>query len=398
MGEFANQFRHENLSPKFLDNITRDKSGHTLKEIIEDEVWGWGVKLDRVRRMLKVEKDFFDKKGIKDKILSSIMDGPIDIDKLDYLLRDSQNCYLKYGELIDLDRLIRSLTVILARDKSGQINVSIGTYEKGQTAAESLGFARYLLYQSVYWHHTARAIRAMLRTAAEPALAKIKKGKAKYHTLYEEFEVLLGVTEEPGKIIINDVLDLIENWTDEPGKVITKMIKLRSYYKRILTVRNEPDKSVEKGRETFLDRFRAVHRKPSFQDELQKAIIEKFKVFLAHNSYSKTSLLAADRTEKTQEILSMPQIIICDCPKPVYGTDDALRFIPEPQRTHRNYFTRSGIGQRVSEVWNEIYFELMKIAAKGRVFCHPDIRDTLMAALSPEEIQECLEKVIVAYE
>lgn len=32
----------------------------------------------------------------------------------------------------------------------------------------------------------------------------------------------------------------------------------------------------------------------------------------------------------------------------------------------------------------------MNIAAKGRVFCDPRVRDTLMAALGPDSIRDCV--------
>ena len=40
----------------------------------------------------------------------------------------------------------------------------------------------------------------------------------------------------------------------------------------------------------------------------------------------------------------------------------------------------------------------MKIAAKARIYCHPKIRDSIMAALSQELLKEILEEVIKGYE
>ena len=110
--------------------------------------------------------------------------------------------------------------------------------------------------------------------------------------------------------------------------------------------------------------------------------------------------MAPEKTDKCVEILSTPKKIICDCPEPVYGASekDKLRFIPEPQRLQKNYFIRANIGERVSEVWREVYFKLMNIASKGRIFCHPDIRDTLMAVLGPDLIKNSLQSVIREFE
>ncbi len=179
MTEISREFKHENFTIEFLNNPQKDDNGHSLKDIIEDEDWGWGVGLEKVKEILragkeykigKEQKDMFEKPSLKIRMLSSIIDGPIDSDKLDYLLRDSQRCYLKYGESIDVDRLIRNLTVIITKDDHNNKYLTLGTYEKGQPAAESLTFARYLLYQALYWHHTERGVRAMLKEVVKPAL------------------------------------------------------------------------------------------------------------------------------------------------------------------------------------------------------------------------------------
>jgi len=161
-------------------------------------------------------------------------------------------------------------------------------------------------------------------------------------------------------------------------------------------VENNRYPSPGEGKESPLDRFRGVYKETHFQESLQQEITEVFKNQLSVKD-PKVSLLAPEKTNKTIEILSTPKKIICDCPTPIYGTSEMLRFIPEPQRLQRNYLTRADAGERVSEVWDEAYFKLMNIVSKGRVFCHPDIRDTLMAAIGPDDIKRCLEKVIGRY-
>lgn len=88
-------------------------------------------------------------------LLRSILSGPIDIDKLDYLERDSWHCGVPYGRHFDRDRLIQSLTINSTGD-----GLAITT--KGKTAAEMMIFSRYVMYSEVYWHHAVRAATAML--------------------------------------------------------------------------------------------------------------------------------------------------------------------------------------------------------------------------------------------
>ena len=401
--EIEKMFEHEQYTIKFLDSTIQDREGRTLTDIIENDEWGWGIPIDSVRSVLNhsdVQKKLFYNQKPKEKMLRSIINGPIDVDKLDYILRDSQNCYLKYGEIIDFDRLVRNVTIVISKLDKGNTDFSLGVYERGQSAAESLTLARYLMYQTVYWHRTSRAVRAMLREALKSLLAaRFETGKDKYKEFFKTLDKSLGIDGKPKNFGINEMLDLIEKWAGDNGKDIIQMIKKREYYKRIITIHEsggDPDGS---GKKSLLQVFRQVHKRAGFQEELQR----RFKVALSHyldstTQASRLSILTPERTDKTIEMLSKESSIICDAPEPSYGTkDQLLRIMPEPERLHKNYFSRVDAGMRVSEVWNQVYFRLMNIAAKGRVFCHPDIRDTLMAAIGIKEVMSLVKDVLNEY-
>ncbi len=89
-------------------------------------------------------------------ILASILSGPIDVDKMDYLYRDSLHCGVPYGMNFDSGRLINALCL---NDQKNGIAIS----PKGKTAAEMMVFARYVMFSEVYWHHTVRSATAMLQ-------------------------------------------------------------------------------------------------------------------------------------------------------------------------------------------------------------------------------------------
>ncbi len=91
-------------------------------------------------------------------ILSSLLSGPIDIDKMDYLSRDSLHAGVPYGRNFDQQRLIGSLCLNEAGD-------GLAITDKGKTAAEMMVFARYVMFSEVYWHHAVRAATAMLQRA-----------------------------------------------------------------------------------------------------------------------------------------------------------------------------------------------------------------------------------------
>ena len=87
-----------------------------------------------------------------------MLSGPIDIDKMDYLFRDSLHAGVPYGRHFDQQRLIGSLCLNAAGD-------GLAITDKGKTAAELMVFARYVMFSEVYWHHGVRAATAMLQRA-----------------------------------------------------------------------------------------------------------------------------------------------------------------------------------------------------------------------------------------
>lgn len=101
---------------------------------------------------------YSDRERVGDRFLASCLSGPIDIDKLDYLQRDSLHAGVPYGRNFDAGRLINSMCL-----HPGSGRLAIG--EKGRTAAEMMVFSRYVMFSEVYWHHAVRSATAMLQRA-----------------------------------------------------------------------------------------------------------------------------------------------------------------------------------------------------------------------------------------
>jgi HD superfamily phosphohydrolase len=116
----------------------------------------WDVPPGRIISLLNPSKEL--QRSPSEQILSSLLNGPIDIDKMDYLERDSVHAGVPYGRNFDRHRLIRSLCIQPATN-------SIALTEKGKTAIEMMIFARYIMFSEVYWHHAVRSATSMLQTA-----------------------------------------------------------------------------------------------------------------------------------------------------------------------------------------------------------------------------------------
>ena len=87
--------------------------------------------------------------------LYHMIHGPMDVDQIDYLLRDSHYTGAAHG-IIDLERLLQTVEI-----HNGDLVVSKG----GVSAVEGMLVARGLMFSSVYLHKTARIAELMLAKA-----------------------------------------------------------------------------------------------------------------------------------------------------------------------------------------------------------------------------------------
>lgn len=135
---------------------------------------------------------------LKREILHSILDGAVDADKFDYLRRDGLHSGISYPSGIDEDRFLQSMTALhkvargssLARvdSVSSRLHASIAVTDKGLLPVESILFARYQMFQAVYWHHTARAHTAMLQFCVTEYLLSADDGvDDAFQTLVDTF-------------------------------------------------------------------------------------------------------------------------------------------------------------------------------------------------------------------
>lgn len=174
--ETATPFSHEEFTESILRRLYQGCE-QSLAQTVESE---WKLEnVEKVLRILKINKD----STLKERILHSIIDGPIDCDKLDYLKRDSIHLGVKFGLGIDDERFLRYLTVVYSAKAEQQENheirevlefAEIGVHEKALAVANSLGQARKDMFTQVYWQHTARCMKAMLAFAVRRILIENK--------------------------------------------------------------------------------------------------------------------------------------------------------------------------------------------------------------------------------
>jgi HD superfamily phosphohydrolase len=403
-------FDHINLGLKFLDSNLRDSSGRTLRDIIRDDEEGWGVDVNTVREILIATKaqgilhDLIDTSpASKPRFLSTILSGDIDADKLDYLIRDGQACQLLYGESIDVNRIIRTVTTAIfsrpddmapGEPEKERRALGIAIYEKGKPAAESIGLVRYLMYQSVYWHHAARSIKVMLQAAVTHVFISKKERSTK--TVENSFNKLLGLTDKDGPVLSDNlavdreqILQFLYAQGDDFSKELVTLIRDRRLYKRIITIHRKTD--IRHGDRNVYEEV-AKHSS-RIQELLGQQLLSSFQE-KRDKQIDTLSAPSDEDSELVTEILEKGHGILVDVPSTRYGSELSLCVIPELEYLRKNYEAKMKASHVMADVWREVYGNLMDSICKARVYCHPVIRDPLTSVLNYEDFNEALKKVL----
>lgn len=148
-------------------------------------------------------------------LLRELISGELDIDRMDYLLRDSRECGVVYG-VFDVDRILDSLCVYFD-DTDQQLHVAIML--SGLAAFEDYLRARYSMYLQLYFHKSSVAAEAMMRHLTQGLAAWRLPAKVEHYAaideynigqaLYEAAQILPSAEERDSLIIL--VADLLYN-------------------------------------------------------------------------------------------------------------------------------------------------------------------------------------------
>lgn len=115
--------------------------------------------------------------------LAQLVSSQLDVDRMDYLLRDSLMTGVKYG-IFDLEWILKTIEMDVEAD---QIYVSA----HGLFAVEDYLQARYYMFRQVYFHRTLRAAEVVLRALLRRALELCELGKTVWTAHGTAFEKVL---------------------------------------------------------------------------------------------------------------------------------------------------------------------------------------------------------------
>jgi HD superfamily phosphohydrolase len=192
------------LEHVLIKNVSHEKISLMLMERMNSELSG------KLQMAIDIFKDDYPKK-----FLHQLVSGQLDVDRMDYLIRDSFFTGVSEG-VIGYDRIIKMLTI-----KDGELMIE----EKGIYSIEKFLVSRRLMYWQVYLHKTVLCAEKMLiniinRAREVKAQALSGAFNTFLHTKFEEEEIEKHLNDF---CLVDDydVLSAIKNWTLHPDKILS---------------------------------------------------------------------------------------------------------------------------------------------------------------------------------
>ena len=393
-------FNHLESIKELINNTAQSTDGSLMKTI--REYWGKDINLQRIIGIL-THKPI----DLIDNVVADCIDGALDVDKLDYIKRDSYYCGVSYGQGIDYSRIMNSLT-IAEKDET----LKLAYYAKGRTAIASMLIARYQLYGSVYWHHTYRCLHSMLYYATQSAFGsdesihiKVYKNRsingADIKKLYN-YRVLCKLSWEEcwskigynystinsrykvkDRMFTDDYcLDFIYAFTDDKCRELLEKLRRRIVYKRIYS-KNLKDVDLVHLSMKCRDRIGVSKQ---IQDKLFDAIVE---------SRTQDARESAAERSIDREVLSLKNklsesiAILVDFPQKITVPTESWPIeIGDSARKLQNYNTENM--KEVVVASNDLLTEVAFI----RIYAEPSFYSLITRYLSARVISGCIKTVI----
>jgi HD superfamily phosphohydrolase len=191
------------------------------------------------------------------KFLFQLISGQLDMDRMDYLSRDSFFTGVSEG-VIGYDRILKMLTV-----HNGELMIE----EKGIYSIEKFLVSRRLMYWQVYLHKTVLGAEMMLVKIIRRAKQLIEKGveiraatdslnyflmnKNEKHKIEQDLDMFCSLDDA-------DVMSTIKNWMKHPDKILSLLcsgLVDRRLFKVKLQAESIADSVVNEKRNQVMERL-----------------------------------------------------------------------------------------------------------------------------------------------
>lgn len=398
-------FNHATLT----DNILRGKVDECIYRPFHDVLLNdWNVQPSDVACILSANPTDTEQ-PILHRLLHTIIDGPIDADKADYLIRDSRKLGLPYGDGIDMERLVNCLTITFNKRNSG-VYISVGVHENGKIAAEAMAFARYALFGSVYWHHTSRSAKSMLCRAIWDALPLERDISAceSFEKKFENFVLTLFRPEQlklfdntvvpyASQLSLGDVRLLIwlYDMTSNSGKKLVEQIMERQLFKRLMVVSYGQDQKFWEYLHAIRESFTNYNDYSLLQTIYQTALVDAITskdIDELQKTLPLASILNKEILSEIKSADTAKQILLTiDIPRARPASANDLEYLSEERIEGRRQFGKA-TSLEDSVVWKAISTMFVQSVGKARIFVHPKYAKYFEIMLSRDELKTKLKE------
>ncbi len=195
----------------FVQNAEAESSATRIAEVLEEHC------LDKRKIISYIKGEKVEGSNRDERDFSRILNGEIDVDKMDYLVRDSYYTGVAYG-VVDNMRLIQGLDFF-----KGSLVIT----EKGILPAEYLLFSRFLMHPTVYNHHTNRIAQLMLLKALEDFI----ESKSESESESESEDYALELREMDDSAVNNS----LRNAKGYPEEIMERINERRLFKRAVYT-------------------------------------------------------------------------------------------------------------------------------------------------------------------
>lgn len=275
--------------------------------------------------------------------LGQMVSSQLDVDRMDYLLRDSLMTGAKYG-IYDLEWIINALAI----DEEGD---RIYVAARGLYAVEEYLQARYYMFRQVYFHRTLRSAEAVLRSTLRRALNLLESGKPVWYAVDTAFEKVLRkeslTVSEHLEVDDSDVLFHVKQWQRAADPILNDLS--RRFTGRRLFKAIDLDMPVSEQAD-FLSAARECVARAGFEPEYyfiedRASDVPYYNYYTADGAEPKTRIYVEDGYAR-------PEI------REISEVSDVVRGLQEGYELHRVCFP--------AEVKSEVYTLYHSRAPKGR--------------------------------